>query len=55
MKSLGLLDGYSQVDEHRDVGVGGRRVGKGSWELSLLGSGLSSGILDSYPRSKVTQ
>lgn len=24
MKSLGLLDGHSQVDEHRDAGVGAR-------------------------------
>lgn len=55
MKSLGLLDGHSQVDEHRDVGVGGRRVGKGSWEASELSSGLSSGILHCYPSSKVTQ
>lgn len=53
MKSLGLLEGHSQVDEHRDVGGdgGGGEVSKGGGEVSVASSGLSSGT----PSSKVTQ
>lgn len=52
MKSLGLLDSHSQVDEHRGVGRGAR---KGSGEASVASSGLSSGIPDCTPSLKVTQ